>query len=145
MSAVAGLMNLASATANELVGEFQETIFIRNTKGMNVGTTLFGLLARLDNEPADNVEFNWFERDPVRKIVYSSAAAADTTTTTLSFDDDGGNPVSRLLNAGMISPSSSVWLCALRLPIQNRDSTGSSRTLTADFTDNTDTEQLNPD
>src|SRR5512138_82208 len=102
MSAVAGLMNLASATANELVGEFQETIFIRNTKGMNVGTTLFGLMARLDNEPADTVEYNWFERDPATKTVFTNGGLLLVGSTTLTMDDGAGNAVNHLLEKGMI-------------------------------------------
>ncbi len=69
MSAVSGLLAIKDASTDEWVGEFQQTIFVRNSRGYNVGTTLFGLMARLDNEPADAVEYNWFERDPATKTV----------------------------------------------------------------------------
>ena len=50
-----------------MVGEYQETILVRNSKGMNAGSTLFGLMSRLKAEPAENTSFNWFERDPVKR------------------------------------------------------------------------------
>lgn len=108
MSAVAGLLSSTSAQANDLVGEFQETIFVRNAKGLNVGTTLFGLMAKLKTEPADNIEFNWFERDPVRRVFttnpnsgiancaggFDSTAGTSTTSTKLLFYDGKGTGVS---------------------------------------------------
>lgn len=93
MSAVAGLLSSANiGTTNDLVGEFQETIFVRNSKGMNVGSTLFGLMAKLKTEPADNIEFNWFERDPVKRVVYVASNHADTGTDTsiVVTDTSGG-------------------------------------------------------
>lgn len=101
MSAVAGLLSVQSAQTNDLVGEFQETIFIRNSKGIGSGSTLFALMARLAVEQADNTEFNWWERDPVRKTLYSNAAATDVATT-LTFDDGSGNAVWQLLAAGHV-------------------------------------------
>lgn len=73
MSTIAGLLHTDNALTTDLVGEYQESIFVRNSKGMNVGTTLFGLMSRLKSEPAENMEFNWWERDPVKKTCYSSA------------------------------------------------------------------------
>jgi hypothetical protein len=81
MSAVAGLLSSSfqstSATADagldskqDLVGEYQRTILVRNAKGMNVGTTLFGLMSRLKSEPSENSEYNWFERNPTRRELY---------------------------------------------------------------------------
>lgn len=98
MSAVSGLLSSSNiGTTNDLVGEFQETIFIRNTKGFNVGTTLFGLMARLRNESADNIEYNWFERNPVRKTIFVNTTNATTpapgTADTIVFKETatGGN------------------------------------------------------
>ena len=81
MSAVAGLLSSSNAnqaldTKADLVGEYQDTILVRNSKGMNAGSTLFGLMSRLKAEPAENTEFNWFERDPVRRELVSTSAAA---------------------------------------------------------------------
>ena len=75
MSAIAGLLSQATIpgvptsldTKGDLVGEYQESILVRNSKGMNAGSTLFGLMSRLKAEPAENTEFNWFERDPVKR------------------------------------------------------------------------------
>jgi hypothetical protein len=91
MSAVQGILTLANANTSDLVGEFQESIYIRNSKGFNTGSTLFGLMAKLKNEQAENIEFNWWERNPVRRTIYSTAAktAGDTT---LSFDDNASTP-----------------------------------------------------
>lgn len=76
MSAVAGILTIASSNTSDLVGEYQETILVRNSKGYNAGTTLFGLMSRLGAEPAENTEFNWFERDPVRREIYVTTANA---------------------------------------------------------------------
>lgn len=89
MSSVAGLLTTLNAQNTDLVGEWQEEILVRNSKGYNVGTTLFGLMAQLQNEPADNIDFHWWERDPVRLNFYSIAAAY-ASATTLAFDDGSG-------------------------------------------------------
>jgi len=102
MSAVSGLLSSASAQTNDLVGEFQETIFVRNAKGLNVGSTLFGLMAKLKTEPADNIEFNWFERNPVTRTIFSSLAEGTGALGTLSFDNGKGTTVTQLLAAGHI-------------------------------------------
>lgn len=103
MSAVAGLLSSTSAQANDLVGEFQETIFVRNAKGLNVGTTLFGLMSKLKSESADNIEFNWFERDPVRRVVLTNNGAGyNTTATAIKFDNGAGVDVNFLLAAGHV-------------------------------------------
>lgn len=75
MSAIAGLLSSSNAnqaldTKADLVGEYQDTILVRNSKGMNAGSTLFGLMSKLKAEAAENTEFNWFERDPVNRVVY---------------------------------------------------------------------------
>lgn len=90
MPAIAGLLSLTSTlaanggNADELANEWQETIFVRNSRGYNVGTSLFGLMSRLTMEPADNIEYNWFERDPIRKTFYSQGSAT-AAATTLAF------------------------------------------------------------
>lgn len=100
MANLAGILSTRDASANELAGEYQAAVFVRNSKGYNVGSTLFGLMSRLKNEPAENIEYNWFERDPVRKVIYSSAA--DGTASTLNFDDGAGNAVWQLLEDGHV-------------------------------------------
>lgn len=85
VSGLLGLVNNQSATSDELANEWQETIFVRNSRGYNVGTSLFGLMSRLDKEPAQNIEFNWFERDPIRKTVYAVTANAATTGSTATY------------------------------------------------------------
>lgn len=93
MGAVKGLLSTLEAATNENANEWQESILVRNSRGYNVGTTLFGLMARLDNEPAENLEYNWFERDPVRKTVFA-AAAQTAGDTVLAIDDNAGSPQS---------------------------------------------------
>jgi hypothetical protein len=72
MSAVSGILSVSTADTTDLVGEYQETILVRNAKGMNSGSTLFGLMSRLKVEGSENSEFNWFERDPVRREIQSA-------------------------------------------------------------------------
>lgn len=79
MSAVAGLLTQANASQSldnkgDLVGEYQDKILVRNSKGMNAGSTLFGLMSKLKAEPSENTEFNWFERDPVRREIAANGA-----------------------------------------------------------------------
>lgn len=86
MSAVAGLLSIQNASTTDLVGEYQETILVRNAKGYNVGTTLFGLMSRLKVEPAENTEYNWFERDPVRRQL--AVGTADATAPSAQDEAD---------------------------------------------------------
>ena len=58
-------------------------------------------MARLDNEAADAVEYNWFERDPATKTVYTNAGLTLVGSTTLTMDD-AGNAVNHLLEKGMV-------------------------------------------
>jgi len=103
MSAIAGLLTLVNAQSNDLVGEYQEAVLLRNAKGMNAGSTLFGLMSRLKAEPADNIEFNWWERDPVRRDFYINHGAGYITSDTAVVVDDGaGNDVYQLLATGSI-------------------------------------------
>ncbi len=102
MGAIQGLLNLTSTlaanggNADELANEWQETIFVRNSRGYNVGTSLFGLMSRLSIEPADNIEYNWFERDPIRKTLYSGATAAGTVGATTISLGGGSNAFTAL-------------------------------------------------
>lgn len=98
MSAVAGILSIGNSNSSDLVGEYQETILIRNAKGYNVGTTLFGLMSRLKSENAENSEFNWFERDPVRREIAANGAdatppASQDEADTIVFQESiaGGN------------------------------------------------------
>lgn len=103
MSAIAGLLTLQNAQTNDLVGEYQEAVLLRNAKGMNAGSTLFGLMSRLKAEPADNIEFNWWERDPVRRDFYiNNGAGYSSGATALVIDDSASNSVYQLLATGSI-------------------------------------------
>lgn len=102
MANLAGILSTRDASSNELAGEYQESVFVRNSKGYNVGGTLFGLMSRLKNEPAENIEYNWFERDPVRKVIYTNQAGDNGTATQIIFDDGATNPVWQLLEDGHI-------------------------------------------
>lgn len=111
MSAIQGILTLANANTSDLVGEFQESIFVRNSKGFNVGASLFGLLAKLKNEPAENIEFNWWERNPVRRTFYSTAATS-AASTSISFDDNAS------------SADTTVWKTLVDGHILRNDRTG---------------------
>jgi len=110
MSAIAGLLSLrAGPGTEEWVSEYQESILVRNAKGLNVGTTLFGLMSKLKNEPAETTEYKWFERDPVTRTVYSSSANLNTAITsgadaaeTLTFDDGASGSVDGIVQVGVI-------------------------------------------
>lgn len=103
MSAVAGLLSSSNASQSldskgDLVGEYQDKILVRNSKGMNAGSTLFGLMSKLKAEPSENTEYNWFERDPVRRELAADGADATAPTTqnqadTIVFQESsaGGN------------------------------------------------------
>lgn len=93
MSAVSGILSVGNADqTNEWVSEYQDTILVRNAKGMNAGTTLFGLMSRLKNEPSETTEYKWFERDPVKREVFAAAAEASTSEATLTLDDNAASP-----------------------------------------------------
>lgn len=106
MSAVAGLLGLGShsgavTSGEEWVSEYQGTILVRNSKGMNVGTTLFGLMAKLPNEVAETTEYKWFERDPVKRVVYAAADVAQAGTT-LTLDDGAAGSVYGIVQPGSV-------------------------------------------
>src|SRR5205814_6238363 len=69
--------DVCSSDLSDLVGEYQETILVRNAKGYNVGTTLFGLMSRLKTEEAENNEYNWFERNPTKRVIYADGARSE--------------------------------------------------------------------
>lgn len=110
MSAISGILGVGNNAGAQngldqkadLVGEYQESIFVRNVKGMNAGTTLFGLMSKLKTEPAENSEFNWFERDPVRRELYSGQANYDAIL--INFFADAARSISGspYLASGMI-------------------------------------------
>lgn len=105
MSAINGLLSIASGpSTNEWVSEYQETILVRNAKGMNNGATLFGLMSRLKNEPSETTEFKWFERDPVTRVVYAQGAITTTQTTGADFSltTDTNTDISGLLPVGTV-------------------------------------------
>lgn len=103
MSAIAGLLSVRQGPGTEeWVSEYQESILVRNSKGLNVGTTLFGLMSRLKNEPAETTEYKWFERDPVTRVVYTNAGLVLINSTDLTFDDGSGNAVDGIIQPGVI-------------------------------------------
>lgn len=133
MSAVAGLLSSTNASASldakgDLVGEYQESILVRNAKGMNAGSTLFGLMSKLRAEPAENTEFNWFERDPVRREILANGA--DTTAPATSGEAD--TIVFQETAAG-----GDAWPYLAQGHILRNDSTGEYVKVTATPTTNT--------
>lgn len=104
-TSISGLLAQFQATPNDLVGEWQDTIFVRNAKGMNNGSTLFGLMSRLENEGSKNIEYNWWEREPARTEIYVAAIVASGTTSFSSgqlLDQLGGVDASPLLADGHV-------------------------------------------
>ena len=79
-----------------------DTILVRQGKSANMGSTLFALMARLPAETVDNVTYNWWERDPVRRSFYTNAGTLTSGATSLTFDDGAGNSVWPLLDDGAI-------------------------------------------
>lgn len=111
MSAIAGILSSSNAnqaldTKADLVGEYQETILVRNSKGMNAGSTLFGLMSRLKAEPAENTEFNWFERDPVNRVIY---VGTTNSTPPASVGATGTLDVSSVSGTAAGSDTAGAW------------------------------------
>lgn len=100
MANIAGLLSTNNAQTNDLVGEWQQGVLVRNAKGMNTGTTLFGLMSKLKNEPAENTVFNWFEREPTRLNFYSNAGFSASTTTLTFTQQDLSTDATPLLASG---------------------------------------------
>lgn len=134
MSAVAGILSSSNANSDldtkaDLVGEYQETILVRNSKGMNAGSTLFGLMSRLKAEPAENTEFNWFERDPVRREIYVQT----TNATPPASVGVAGTVVVAQTQGG----SDAAWPYLATGHILRNQTTGEFMQVTADPTSNT--------
>lgn len=115
MSNVAGYLSRATADSSDDVGEWQVGVLRRNAKGMNTGSTLFALMSRLRNENADSQTYNWWEKDPTRRVFYLAANVTDVATQ-FQFDNtvaatptyDNGSldqSVYALLKAGAILES----------------------------------------
>lgn len=112
MATLRGLLALSQASTNEHAGEFQQAVLVRNSKGMGKGATLFGLMAKLENEVADSIEYNWFEREPTRLDFFLNDSTTDSmagtgAATGVTFDTGttSGSPdttVTRLLLLGSI-------------------------------------------
>lgn len=108
---VAGYLSRANADTNDDVGEWQQGVLHRNAKGMNTGSTLFALMSRLGNENADSQTYNWFEKDPTRRVFYC-ATVMTTSSTQIQFNNESASgtydsgtldqTVGTLLKAGAI-------------------------------------------
>lgn len=137
MPAVSGLLSLGGqigiANQDEWVSEFQDTILVRNSRGLNAGTTLFGLMSKLKNEPAETTEYKWFERDPVtREISVDNAGAAyDSASTSIVVDNGDGAVVTGLVQAGSILRTSSGEL--LRVTAVANNANDNTLTVTRGF------------
>jgi len=83
---VAGYLSRANADTNDDVGEWQQGVLHRNAKGMNTGSTLFALMSRLGNENADSQTYNWFEKDPTRRVFYCDTVMT-TSSTQIQFSN----------------------------------------------------------
>lgn len=137
MPAVSGLLSLGGqiglANQDEWVSEFQDTILVRNSRGLNAGTTLFGLMSKLRNEPAETTEFKWFERDPVtREIFIDNAGVAYTNATTSIVVDNGlDDQVNGLAQIGTILRTSTGEL--MRVTAVTTGATETTLTVTRGF------------
>lgn len=110
-SNVSGFLGRAQATTDDDTGEWQQYVLRRSGKGMNSGASLFALMSRLSQENADSVTYNWWEKDPTRRVFYSTAARTDSDTT-ISFDD----------NATV--PATDIWVFLTAGAIMKNDRTG---------------------
>ena len=134
-SAIAGLLSTSNANSDldskaDLVGEYQDTILVRNSKGMNAGSTLFGLMSRLKAEPAENTEFNWFERDPVNRQLYVATANATAPTTP-------GQTGTIVIAADNSTYTTTGWTFLAQGHMLRNQTTGEMIQVTADPTTNT--------
>ena len=139
MPAVSGLLSLGGqiglSDQNEWVSEFQDTILVRNSRGLNAGTSLFGLMSKLRNEPAETTEYKWFERDPVTREVFIDNASTAYTSSSTSIDVDNGastgDQVNGIVQAGSILRTSTGEL--LRVTAVSTGSTETTLTVTRGF------------
>ena len=137
MSAVAGILSSSNANSDldtkaDLVGEYQDKILVRNSKGMNAGSTLFGLMSRLKAEPAENTEFNWFERDPVKRQLLIAVSGGANPTPPVSSGAAGTIVIEVTSGA-----ADSAWPYLAQGHILRNMSTGEVIEVTADPTTNT--------
>jgi hypothetical protein len=144
MPAVSGLLtlgagalgsNVGAGNTDEWVSEFQDTILVRNSRGLNAGTTLFGLMSKLRNEPSETTEFKWFERDPVtRQISIANGGTAYTDSTTSLVVDNGADAnVNGLVQVGTVLRASTGEL--MRVSAVTPGSTSTTITVTRGFGD----------
>lgn len=101
-SNVSGFLATTSATTNDLVGEWMDEILVRQGKSANMNATLFGLMSRLPAEQTDNTTFNWWERDPVRRNLYTNGGNLLSNSTSLTFDDGATGSVYAVLAANTL-------------------------------------------
>lgn len=101
-SAVSGMLTRSQATTNDDVGEWQSEILVRQGKSANMNATLFGLMSRLPKEETDSVTYNHWERDPVRRNIYTNGGNLLSNSTTLTFDDGATNSVYPILAANTL-------------------------------------------
>jgi hypothetical protein len=137
MPAVSGLLSLGGqiglANQDEWVSEFQDTILVRNSRGLNAGTTLFGLMSKLRNEPAETTEYKWFERDPVTREVFidNASTAYTSSSTSIVVDNGADDQVNGIVQAGAILRTSTGEL--LRVSAVTTGSTETTLTVTRGF------------
>ena len=137
MPAVSGLLSLGGqiglANQDEWVSEFQDTILVRNSRGLNAGTTLFGLMSKLRNEPAETTEYKWFERDPVTREVFidNASTAYTSATTSIVVDNGADDQVNGIVQVGAILRTSSGEL--MRVSAVTTGSTETTLTVTRGF------------
>lgn len=101
MALVSGILLTSNTDPDDLVGEWQEGVLVRNARGQGCGSLLFPLMTKLSVEQVDSHKFNWWERDPSRLTLYSNAGFNDSVTT-LTWDDGAGNAVFTVLSTGTI-------------------------------------------
>lgn len=87
MSAISGYLATLDQSTNDLVGEWQETIFIRHANGDSSGQFLAALISRMPSDNCPNAEYNWFEKDPTPRQFRTSAAVGNTTSEVLPVTD----------------------------------------------------------
>jgi hypothetical protein len=137
MPAVSGLLSLGGqiglSNQDEWVSEFQDTILVRNSRGLNAGTTLFGLMSKLRNEPAETTEYKWFERDPVTREVFidNASTAYTSSSTSIVVDNGADDQVNGIVQAGAILRTSTGEL--LRVSAVTTGSTETTLTVTRGF------------
>jgi len=137
MPAVSGLLSLGGqiglSNQDEWVSEFQDTILVRNSRGLNAGTTLFGLMSKLRNEPAETTEYKWFERDPVTREVFidNASTAYTSSSTSIVVDNGADDQVNGIAQVGTILRTSTGEL--MRVSAVTTGATETTLTVTRGF------------